>query len=118
MPLNQRVELPKEAAKPATASIVANAEAPLANIDTSVKTAENLDMGNQHVPRRIEEYGMRPKYLRYNVWDPEGILPITTADWTETALPLPRPPLCEIENVVVQETINKHPNLFKIVSPV
>ena len=96
------------------------AAVPLVDIDTSVRNVEALttDKLPARQPQRVEFYGMRPKYLRYNVWDPEGNLAITTAEWTETAKPLPRPPPVQLMHPVVGETVSKHPDLFKIVSPV
>ena len=67
-------------------------------------------------PQRIEFYGLRPKYLRYNVWDPEENLAITTAEWTHTANPLPRPPNMQLMHPVVSKTVAEHSNLFKIIS--
>jgi hypothetical protein len=59
---------------------------------------------------------MRPKYLRYNMWDPDGNLPVATADWTETALS--RPPQAELSNPTVMRTIVLHLELFTIITPV
>ena len=35
--------------------------------------------------------GMRPRYLRYNIWDPDSDFSPNTADWTLTAKPLEGP---------------------------
>ena len=64
------------------------------------------------------EHGMQPKYLRYNVWDPASDFTPTTADWTETAAPLPRPPQSELNNPIVTKTIREYPDLFRIVTPI
>ena len=61
---------------------------------------------------------MRPKFLRYNIWVPDADFTPTTADWSETALPLPRPPLNELDDPIVSKTIRDHPELFKIVTPI
>ncbi|GLB35583.1 hypothetical protein LshimejAT787_0211480 [Lyophyllum shimeji] len=63
-------------------------------------------------------YGMRPKYLRYNVWDLENPLARTTADWSEMAAPLPLPPPHELNNPRAQRTLAEHPELFKVVTPI
>jgi hypothetical protein len=43
-----------------------------ADIDTSVLDADNLDTIRKAALSRSDMvYGMRPKYLRYNVWDHE-----------------------------------------------
>ena len=61
---------------------------------------------------------MRPKYLRYNIWVPDAEFTPTTAEWSETALPLPRPPLHELNNPIVSKTIRDNPHLFKNVTPI
>ena len=43
---------------------------------------------------------------------------MTAADWTLTALSLPRPPPSEARNLSACKTVNDHPDLFKIVTPV
>jgi hypothetical protein len=52
------------------------------------------------------------------VWDPEGNLAMTTAEWTETARPLPRPSPVQLMDPVVSKTVSQHPELFEIVTPV
>jgi hypothetical protein len=69
-------------------------------------------------PPGIELYGMRPKYLRYNIWDPEGNLATTTAEWTEQAKPLPRPSSEQLMHPVMRATIMAHPELFTIITPI
>jgi hypothetical protein len=65
-----------------------------------------------------ELYGLQPKYLRHNLWEEELILSDTTAEWSERAKPLPRPPLSEILNSVSSKTIAEHPDLFQIRTPI
>lgn len=62
--------------------------------------------------------GARPKYLRYNLWSEESSLSPTTAEWSETAVPLVRPPDREFLNPVSSKTIAENPDLFKIVTPI
>jgi len=94
--------------------------APVAGTTMRVKSVEAPTMVNSAVghPQRIEFYGMRPKYLRYNIWDPDGDLAVTTAEWTHTAKPLPRPPSVQLMQPIVSDTVSKHSHLFKIVSPI
>ena len=94
--------------------------APVAGTAMRVKSVEAPTMVNSAVghPQRIEFYGMRPKYLRYNIWDPDGNLAVTTAEWTHTAKPLPRPPSVQLMQPIVSDTVSKHSHLFKIVSPI
>lgn len=61
---------------------------------------------------------MRPKYLRYNVWDPNGNLAMTTAEWTERAIPLPRPSPEQLMHPILSQTVANNPELFKIVTPI
>ena len=63
-------------------------------------------------------YGMRPSYLRYNLWDPSSEFTPTTAEWTETAFPLPQPPARELANPVFAKTIRENADLFKIITPI
>ena len=43
---------------------------------------------------------------------------MTTAEWSETAVPLPRPPKAELENPVVNVTIASHAHLFNVKTPI
>jgi hypothetical protein len=57
---------------------------------------------------------MRPKFAWDLVWGTieDDVSP--TAHYSLTANPLPRPPQSELENIVPNETIHTHPDLFKI----
>ena len=83
-----------------------------------------LDMGSPLVSgERASEspeviLGLKPKYLRHNLWSPDAEPKVVAAEWTETAAPLPRPPPSEYENHSVRETLEKRPDLFRIVSPI
>lgn len=61
---------------------------------------------------------LRPKYLRYNIWDGGPHFSHSSADWTETAAPLPSIPTSELANPIVTRTINENPHLFDIVTPI
>jgi hypothetical protein len=62
--------------------------------------------------------GMRPKYLRYNIWDPDSDFSPNTSDWTLTAEPLEGPPPPALADELVTKTISENPHLFKIVTPI
>jgi hypothetical protein len=62
--------------------------------------------------------GSRPKYLRYNLWNVDSSPTPTIAEWSESALPLPRPPPSELSNPVALTTISDNPSLFGIVTPI
>lgn len=88
-----------------------------ANMLTSASVAERKDMVKTHV--KIKEQQNRnflPRWRRWAEWDSET--PIPSADWTLTALPLPQPPNELLRDPVFNETINKNPHLFSIVTPV
>jgi hypothetical protein len=88
--------------------------------DTPVRHAVALPTENQTatLPPGIEVIGKRPKYLRYHIWDPDGAVADTTAEWTERAKPLPRPTSVQLMHPVVRETIIQNPTLFEIVTPI
>ena len=65
-----------------------------------------------------EVYGLQPKYLRHNLWDQGSSLSPTTAEWSEHALPLPRPRLSELMNTTVAKTVKDNPHLFQVKTPV
>jgi len=43
---------------------------------------------------------------------------MTTAEWSEIAVPLPRPPKAELENEISNSTLNSHPHLFVVKTPI
>jgi hypothetical protein len=88
---------------------------PIANTIISAKVATN-----PVIPRKIahlsqaEIYGLQPKYLRHNLWKDTPSLSLTTAEWSETARPLPHPPLRKTSNPIALKTITDNPNLFQV----
>ena len=91
-----------------------------AGITMPVCPVERTDMGNQCAGSEELEFklGLKPKYLRHNLWSPDSGSKLGAADWTETAEPLPRPPLSEYKNVPVHQTLEKRPDLFHVVLPI
>ena len=63
-------------------------------------------------------YGLQPKYLRHNLWEEGSALSPTTAEWSETARPLPRPPAEEVLNPVAFKTITDNADLFQVHTPI
>ena len=117
------VDHPPEPPNPTSAinSTMVPARIPIqsANIATSAKTAKKQDTERKTVRQHPSElYGLQPKYLRHNLWNDTAPLSLTSADWTEKAAPLPRPPLAEMTNPAVADTIAKHPDLFQITTPI
>jgi len=89
------------------------------DIATHAKAAEKTVTRSQPVRQnRASEVGLEPKYLRYNLWGADHQSPTTIADWSERALPLPRPPCAEFENTNAIKTLAAHPDLFKVVTPI
>lgn len=52
------------------------------------------------------------------VWGERGESISATAVWTETAEPLPRPPVAEFANVAAINMITKNPHLFRVSTPI
>jgi hypothetical protein len=61
---------------------------------------------------------LQPKYLRHNIWDGDDYFSKSSADWSETAKPLPSIPNSELANPVTTKTIRENPRLFDIVTPI
>lgn len=90
-----------------------------AGIVTSVEDAAEQDMDKLTVmQRRNKSFGLHPKYLRYNLWSMSTNLSPTTAEWSTTAFPLPRPPVSVLSDPISSATISNYPDLFKIVTPI
>ena len=72
------------------------------NTVTSAKTARREGTVKNNAPNRSyqELLGSRPKYLRHNLWNPESPFTPTVAEWSETAIPLPRPSRLELNDPV------------------
>ena len=85
-----------------------------ANTNTFASPVDSEDMGRRPVEseRWEEKLGLKPKYLRHNLWSLEAESKMTAAEWTESAEPLPRPPPCEYENLPVCHSLRKRPDLF------
>jgi len=61
---------------------------------------------------------LRPKYLWHNIWEDDDYFSKSSADWSETAKPLPQIPKTELANTIVTKTIAENPRLFDIVMPI
>ena len=113
-------ENPMESVTDSMVNPDANSVKTIATTSIPAKVVERLDTESQHAPISSElvAFGMRPKYLRHNIWDPESELTSMTAEWSETAIPLPQPPQSALEDPVVTNTIHNNPHLFSIVTPI
>jgi len=58
------------------------------------------------------------RFRRKYIWGHDRSVVSRTALWTETAQPLPSPPLNEFDNQDALHTISTHSHLFKIVTPI
>ncbi|KAF8585603.1 hypothetical protein K439DRAFT_1615876 [Ramaria rubella] len=65
-----------------------------------------------------DERWMRPRWTRGFLWSANTASPTPSASATETAQPLPGVPEDMLRSVPINQTINAHPNLFKIVTPI
>ena len=88
-----------------------------ANTDTSANPVIK-EVTEKKIAQMVvnEMYGL--KCFHHNLWDDELILSPTMAEWSETAEPLPHPPLPEILNPTVSKTISNNPHLFKVNTPI
>ncbi|KIJ95190.1 hypothetical protein K443DRAFT_11540 [Laccaria amethystina LaAM-08-1] len=82
------------------------------SVNTSVMERNNV------MAKRELAHEQHPKYLRYNIWEGGSHFLPSSADWTETASPLPLIPASELANPIVTKTIRENPQLFDIVTPI
>ena len=68
--------------------------------------------------RECEDLGRRPQYLRHNVFRNDELWSRSCAEWTEIAHPLPSVPLSEFKNQDAVKTIDQHPELFVVDTPI
>ena len=68
--------------------------------------------------RECEELGRRPRYLRHNVYRDDELMSRSCAEWTEVARPLASVPAVEYSNTLACDTINRHPGLFTVDTPI
>ena len=120
--LSAQLEKPTQKPKSAIASTLSTvAEIPPMTVVsvTPAKGASEWVMGkNLAMSKKALMHEFRPKYLRYNIWDSGEHFSRSSADWTETASPLPAIPKSELANPIVTKTINENPHLFDIVTPI
>ena len=91
-----------------------------ADIGTSVRDADLVDMEKwtAKLRRQCEELGRRPRYLRYNVYRDDEMMSRSCSEWTEIARPFPSVPTVEFSNILACRTINSHPELFTVNTPI
>lgn len=77
-------------------------------------------MGELHVIKEHQFLRLKPKYLRYNCWDMSGAPSSRVVDWSfnfNSAKAIPKAPYLP-PDYPVRQTIEKHPELFRIVMPI
>jgi hypothetical protein len=93
-----------------------------ANTNTFARNANEVDMEiwTAKSMRQCETLGMRPRYLRYNVYRDDKLMSRSCAEWTEVAQPLASIPLTELNHTpsLVTDTIKHHPELFEVSTPI
>ena len=104
-------------------------DAPPAGNASSVGTTRSTSSGSGQSNDRISKLwrneplhlsGLEPgecTLQRGLLWSSQDVVHSLTAQFTETDKPLPRPPSNEFRPEVMK-TINRHPHLFKIVTPI
>ena len=97
---------PQNAFMPTSAIVVDVAE----HIIDPIAQEQNL--------RLNERIGSAPKFWQQFVWDPDPIVCSKTVRWTEMADPLPSPPPREFLNSKGLGTIQSHPELFAVSTPI
>jgi len=119
---NARLEKPTQKLKSAIAStcpMVAGTHPTTPVSDTPANDANIWVMGNNlAMSKRVLTHELHPKYLRYNIWDSGEHFSQSSANWTETASPLPPIPESELANPVIMNTINENQHLFDIITPI
>ena len=86
---------------------------------TSAKTATKQDTGAKTARKGPNEvFGLQPEYLCHILWNEGSTLSPTTVEWSETALPLPCPPLSETSNPILNKPIAGNPDLFQVLTPI
>ena len=68
--------------------------------------------------RECEQLGRRPRYLRHNVYRDDELMSRSCTEWTEIAPPLASVPAVEFDNTLACSTINRHPGLFTVDTPI
>ena len=68
--------------------------------------------------RECEQLGRRPRYLRHNVFRDDEMVSRSCAEWTEIARPLASVPVVEFSNRKACQTIDRHPSLFSVETPI
>ena len=90
------------------------------NTDTSARDAKSVDMERWTAKsmRECEQLGRRPRYLRHNVFRDDDMVSRSCAEWTEIARPLASVPVVEFSNTLACRTIDQHPGLFSVETPI
>jgi hypothetical protein len=91
--------------KPHDASTVISARSAEGNIGKATATEK----------KGVLEHGRRPRYARELMWSNNEDIISPAAQYSLFANPLPRPPLSAFQNSAASDTIQKHPDLFKII---
>ena len=91
-----------------------------ANINTSARDAKSVDMEKwtAKLMRQCEQLGRRPRYLRHNVFRDDEMVSRSCPEWTEIARPLTSVPIVEFSNMLACRTIDQHPGLFTVETPI
>ncbi|KAJ3567810.1 hypothetical protein NP233_g6124 [Leucocoprinus birnbaumii] len=88
------------------------------DMTTSAETAE-APLTVKQSARNLEHWMRvpRPRYLRYNKWNAEGLPVPGVVEWSKHAKPFPKAPTLPDDHPAMQ-TIHNNPDLFKVTTPI
>ncbi|THH17648.1 hypothetical protein EW146_g3202 [Bondarzewia mesenterica] len=85
----------------------------------SASSADHLSMQLAGVPLETgSDEVPSPRHRRSFIWSDSGLSFTPLASYSECSLPLPSPPLHELQHITALKTISDHPHLFKIITPI
>jgi hypothetical protein len=98
-------------------SLTVSADSPIVVIEGGV--GERIESRNARIKEGLnDDIARGQRFKRKGVWG-SGVSGYSrTALWTESASPLPRPPLGEFSNLDALQTIHDHPALFEVSTPI
>ena len=102
-----------------TLSMGAETQPMIAASNMHAKSANSLATEKSiAIAKKELAHELRPRNLRYNIWEGGSHFSHSSADWSETALLLPSIPTSELNNPIVTKTIKENPHLFDIITPI
>ena len=85
---------------------------------TVMGAGELIDDPTVQSQRLNQQLSERPWYRRQFIWDSKSAVRSRTVRWTEYAEPLPSPPPSKFQNLEALTTVQSHPDLFQVSTPI